>query len=178
MSEQLGGQVADACGLAARPGTFTATKRSGDGYVGEPLDCGTTQRAPGVTRQPLAEAVFTASVSKTLQLSFCKPVTPHVCETRLRASANRGIPHLLLENRRLPLSRDCVHLASACRNPSPCGEAPRLENESASHSLTNEAGSSPFGARSVGESTSRVLPCQAGSRAAKEKFASTLCHVP
>jgi hypothetical protein len=61
------------------------------------------------------------------------------------------------------------HLASSCLNASPCEEAPRPENESASLSLTNEAGSSPFGARSVGECISRLLPCQARSRMGSAK---------
>lgn len=90
--------------------------------------------------------------------------TPLPAKHACAPSRTAAFRNLLLENCRLPLSSDCVHLASAYRNASPCEEAPRSEDPICFRvSLTNEAGSSPFGARSVGESMSRLLPCQARS---------------
>jgi hypothetical protein len=141
-----------------------------------------TQRAPEVTHRLLAEDVFTSSVSKTLQLSFSKPLQTVVREHACARSPTASFRNLLLENCRVPLSRVCVHLASSWCNASSCEEASRPENESASHSLTNEAGSLPFGARSVGESISRLVRCQARLWVVAKKFVvelrSSLSHIP
>lgn len=119
---------------------------------------------------PAGRRRFHVFSSKTLQLSFSKPLQTAVCGHACARSPTAACRNLLLENCRVPLSRECVHLASSLRNASPCEEAPRPENESASQSLTNEAGSLPFGARSVGKSISRVVPCQARSCVFTKKF--------
>jgi hypothetical protein len=129
-----------------------------------------TQRAPEVTRRLAAEDVFTSSVSKTLQLSCTKPLYAAVCGRACARSPTVAFRNLLLENYRVPHSRVCVHLASSCRNASSCEETPHPENESASHSRTNHAGSLPFGARSVGESMSQPIRCQARSCVFTKKF--------
>jgi hypothetical protein len=136
-------------------------ERSEDGGGGLP----TRTNATRVERDspPAGRRRFHVFSSKTLQLSFSKPLQAAVCGHAYARSPTAASRNLLLENCRVPLSRECVHLASSRRNAPPCEEAPRPENESASHSPTNEAGSLPFGARSVGESISRLVPCQARS---------------
>jgi hypothetical protein len=106
-----------------------------------------------------------------LQLSFSKPLQAGICESRLHAFAERRIPQLATRELSLSSFPRLQHLASSCRNASPCEEAPRSENESASLSLTNEARSSPFGARSVRDSIAQLLACQARSSVRRKKFA-------
>jgi hypothetical protein len=62
--------------------------------VSHPIPKALHRPKPEVTHRLLAEDVFTSSVSKTLRLSFSKPPHAAVCETRLRAFADRRIPQL------------------------------------------------------------------------------------
>jgi hypothetical protein len=106
----------------------------------------------------------------------------HMSEHACAPSWTVAFDNLLLENCRLLLSRDCVHLAFACRNVSPCEEAPRATNESASHSLTSEAGSSPLSARAASENLCRDRFHVKDDRASGQKKILlphlNLCHLP
>ena len=120
----------------------------------------------------LAEDVFTSSVMKMRQLSFSKPLHAATWETTACACSQvAAFRNLLLENRRLSSSRDCVHLAFAGPLRFLLAKAPlHPENESASLFADHQAVVSPFDARSVGESTPRLLACQARSCIRSKKF--------
>ena len=123
----------------------------------------------------LAEDVFTSSVMKMRQLSFSKPLHAATWETTACACSQvAAFRNLLLENRRLSSSRDCVHLAFAGPLRFLLAKAPlHPENESASLFADHQAVVSPFDARSVGESTPRLFACQARSCIRSKKFSKT-----
>jgi hypothetical protein len=119
--------------------------------------------------------------STMLQLSFSKPLHTAVCESRLRAFADRRIPQLTArEPSPSPFPR-LRHLASSCRNAPPCEEALRPENESASLSLTTKLARRPS-ARAALVNLCRDYSHVKHDHACAEKnrvsFHSTLSHIP
>ena len=138
-----------------------------------------TQRASKGTRRLLAEDVFTSSVRRRSSSRSANRFRPLSADTLSRV--------------RLPppaatyCSRTVAFLfpASACilrpRTAAPLLAKKRRvpRTNLLSQSLTNEAGSLPFGARSVGKFISREVPCQARSCVFTKKFfiACIRCYV-
>jgi hypothetical protein len=68
-------------------------------------------------------------LSKKLHFSFRKPPRASCLRDACASSPTTTFRGLLPENRRVLLSRECVHLTSARCCASPCEEAPHLANE-------------------------------------------------
>jgi hypothetical protein len=117
-----------------------------------------TQRTPEATRRLLVEDVFTPSVSRTPAL-VQNLLYASVCENACASSLTVTLCFLIED--RCPLSRP-LDPASCCGCDVPsCEEASHIANDSVSRVRTNEAGSSPTGARSVGDCSLMQRSCQA-----------------